>query len=82
LHAKSKQNYQQSSINKIQGISETHIRLPSGSENQSFETTVKEMPSKYQSSTAVTLPDVKYEVRELLMTYYHNKSNNEGIKTK
>jgi hypothetical protein len=39
------------------------IRLPSGSENQSFRTPVKAMPRKYESSTAVTLPDVKYAVR-------------------
>jgi hypothetical protein len=58
-----KKNYQQPSINKNRGISETHIRVPSGSEPQSFGTAVKDMPSKYQSSTAVTLPDVKNEVR-------------------
>jgi hypothetical protein len=63
LHAKSKQNYQQPSINKIHGISETHIRMPSGSENQSFGTAVKDTPSKHESSTAVTLPELKYEVR-------------------
>ena len=40
------QNLNQPSVNQIQGISETHVTLPSGTDNHIFWTIVKDMPSK------------------------------------